>query len=147
MDTILFRSKIDLWLLLVLLTAMALPIAVAIWVASHHELDNRAWIVVSVAVLPAIFIPLWILLTTNYRLEASALCVRSGPLSWQIPLSRIRTVSRTRSLLSGPALSLDRLLIRFEPQGEIMISPKDRARFLAELLRRAPDARLLPEEI
>ena len=53
-----------------------------------------------------VVLPIWILRTTFYVLDDEQLCVRSGPLGWSIPLTKIRSVKRTCSMLSGPALSL-----------------------------------------
>jgi hypothetical protein len=80
---------------------------------------------------------LWIVLRTNYEISPPDLLVRSGPLKWTVPLGGIIEVSPTRNPLSSPALSLDRLAIRYEKQPgrvtTIMISPVDKAAFIRSL--------------
>src|SRR5690606_1532665 len=83
--------------------------------------------------LVGVILPLWILRSTYYTLDARYLHVRSGPFKWRVPLRDIRAVRPTRSPLSSPALSLDRLRIEFGRAGSIMISPGDKDRFLTEL--------------
>lgn len=73
------------------------------------------------------------LATTDYRFRDDSLHIRSGPFNWTIPVSGIRRIERSRSLVSGPALSLDRLLIRYGKHDWILISPKDKEGFLSEL--------------
>ena len=142
MDEIAFRSKIDLWLLLVLLAGIAMPLAITALALPWPSLGVGARVFVGLVVLSAVALPLWLLGSTSYRFDANTLHIRSGPFAWRVPLAQVRDVSPTRSALSSPALSLDRLRIRFGERDEIMISPAERERFLAALQRRAPQARI-----
>jgi hypothetical protein len=54
----------------------------------------------------------------------------SGPFRVTVDISNIHSVTKTRSLLSSPALSRERLLIEFDNKRKIMVSPKDTRRFL-----------------
>ncbi|RXQ99680.1 PH domain-containing protein [Pseudoxanthomonas composti] len=94
-------------------------------------------------VLPALVLPLWLLLDTRYQLTAERLLVRCGPFRWRIALSEIRAVTPTRSLMSGPALSLDRLRVDYGRWRSVLISPRERQAFLDELaaLREAQGTR------
>ncbi len=79
---------------------------------------------------------LWILYGTFYRLTATHLLVRSGPFRYAIPLAEIRSVAPTRSPLSGPACSLDRLQV--DAGGtSILISPAAKQEFLRDLAGRS----------
>lgn len=140
MDPLVFRSKIDLWLLLVLLAAIAVPVAIIGLALPWPSLGIGARMVVGLVLASSALLPLWPLLSTAYRFDATSLHVRSGQFAWRIPLAEVQSVTPTRNPLSSPALSLDRLRIRFGARDEIMISPADRDRFLAELQRRAPQA-------
>jgi hypothetical protein len=67
--------------------------------------------------------------------------VRSGQLRWRVPLAAIQAVHPTRSPLSAPALSLDRLRVEYRVNGrqkQIVISPADRAGFYDSLVAAAP---------
>ena len=61
------------------------------------------------------------------------LLVRSGPFRWRVPLGQIHSVTPTRNPLSSPALSLDRLRIEYGDGKWILISPRERERFLEAL--------------
>lgn len=71
----------------------------------------------------------------RYGLTSSALVIRNGMLRTEIPLKLIREVKPTRNPLSSPALSLDRLSVRFGEGRfkEVLISPAKRDEFLQRL--------------
>lgn len=96
----------------------------------------REVLVLSPALLIGAGLPLWILAATDYTLEAGELRARSGPFRWRVPLRDITAITPTRSLLSSPALSLDRLRIDYGRGRALMISPADRQGFLGALEQR-----------
>ena len=80
-----------------------------------------------------------LLYATRYRMTSDHLKIRSGPFVWKVPIQLIREVTPSHSLLSGPALSLDRLHVRYaESSWGILISPADKDGFLKELALRNP---------
>jgi hypothetical protein len=75
---------------------------------------------------------------TRYRIEDDVLDIRCGLFHWRVPLRDIESVTPTDDPSSGPALSLDRLSIRYrkaEALDEILVSPRDKEAFLAALGR------------
>jgi hypothetical protein len=130
-----FRSRVDNWV--VALACLPLIIA-ALFVAStvHHDLDVSVYLGL-IVVLASTALPFWLLKTTRYILTDEDLLVRTGPLRWDIALGDIRKVTPTRSLLSGPALSVQRLRIDYGRGASLLISPQDESRFLEELERRS----------
>jgi hypothetical protein len=132
-----FKSKIDAWVKWLWLGS----IGVAVWSAFQEpnqpvpvgfEIGLRIFVAGFVAFM------LWIYYGTWYELTDTHLLIRSGPLRVTISLATIESVEPTRSPLSSPALSLDRLRIRYDRYGFTMISPEHRDRFMAELMRREP---------
>lgn len=122
MQTQTFRSKVDMWLVLIL-GASALLVVVGVGMATRTG---------EVSVVAA-GIPAWIFATTRYDLSRESLIVRSGPFRWNIPLVDIKSVTPTRNPLSSPALSLDRLRIEYGQRRAVMISPSDKDGFLRAL--------------
>ncbi|UCE32806.1 MAG: PH domain-containing protein [Burkholderiales bacterium] len=125
------RSKVDPWLRLVIVAGALLALAGTVAMAATPQPVVRL-LAVPIAVLGAV-LPLWVLLGTTYRLEPQSLEVRCGPFRWHVPIREIQDVRPTRNPLSSPALSLDRLRIEYGERSAIMISPRDRERFLREL--------------
>ena len=130
MNSATFTSKIDGWLFAVLAASALASLTAGAYVVAHAGAGG--WATAAIIVLLGCVLPLWLMRATRYVLTPSELRVQSGPFRWIVPLREIRSVTPTRSPLSSPALSLDRLRIEYG-QKAIMISPRDRERFLREL--------------
>ena len=86
---------------------------------------------------------LTILYTTHYTISGDRLAVRCGPFRYSISLPDIEEVVPSRNPLSSPALSLDRLHISYRgSMFGLLISPRDKQMFLADLVARAPHLRI-----
>jgi hypothetical protein len=123
-----FRSKIDAWVIATMVPAMA----VSLFAAYSTVASGAGPGIFGAAMLLVIgvVLPLWILSSTCYLVHDENLLIRSGPFRWNIPLSDIMRVVPTSSALSGPALSLDRLLIEYCAGKTVLVSPRDRAAFM-----------------
>jgi hypothetical protein len=132
MGTVTFRSKIDAWLLIVLVAASAVAVLSAGALLAVTG-GGGAWLLAIAIVLLGAGLPLWVLLSTRYTLTASELRVASGPFAWRVPLADIKAVTPTRNPLSSPALSLDRLRIDYAQGRWLMVSPGEKEGFLREL--------------
>lgn len=71
-----------------------------------------------------------ILINTRYTITETHLMIRSGVLVRQkIEIESIREIENTSTILSSPALSFDRIVIRYGIYDETVISPKDKTVF------------------
>ncbi|MFT3720128.1 PH domain-containing protein [Pseudorhodoferax sp.] len=136
-----FASKVDLWLVLVL-GAAALAVLWALARALAHA-GSGGIAVAAVAAALAVGLPLWLLVDTRYELADGQLRVRCGPFRSAIALDQIRSVRPSRSLVSSPALSLDRLHIAYGRHQAVLVSPRDKAGFIAALQQQAPGVQVL----
>ena len=128
-----FPSKRDLWISIVVWTSvLVMAICIApLWV-KPADWVTRVW--VTVLLIASILLSLGVLYGTKYTLHEDHLLVQSGPVRWRVPYEMITKVSPSRSLLSGPACSLDRLLIsRSDRLIGLVISPVDKEQFLKSL--------------
>ena len=131
MDTLVFRSRVDPLLASITFGPLATAGAVVVRQALvAHRVPSP---VVLVTLGLSLGLLAWIFLDTAYRITSTELLVRSGPLRITVPLSEIRRVRRTRSVLSAPALSLRRLEVAYARGSAVVISPADEAGFLAAL--------------
>jgi hypothetical protein len=131
MDAV-FRSKVDggfVWV------AMAMPglAFVAFFTAPHGT--RLVWLPVSMLFLAAIVV-CWTFVATYYELKDDQLVAHCGPFTWHIPLAEVSAIHESSSARSGPALSLDRLEVIYGGGKVLVISPADKARFLATVQRR-----------
>ncbi len=129
-----YPSKVDGWLAAMLCVPPVVTLASFIWAMAAGE---GLWAtIIPVLLVAAVYVG--ILLPMRYGISDDAIVVRHGLVRQRIPLAAIVEVAPTRSALSSPALSLDRLRIRFGTGffKNAMISPADKAGFLAELAAR-----------
>ena len=77
---------------------------------------------------------LYLLLGTKYTIENNMLKIRSGFIQFSpVPVESIKEIRKTHSLLSAPAPSFDRILIKYGKYDEVIVSPKDKQAFINAL--------------
>ncbi len=128
-----FPSKRDWWLGLLIWGLMLLAAIPAFLQPGKGQL------IIMVAVI--LFIG-WIWFGTGYEILDDELKVRCGPFRQRIPLQEIREIKRTRSPLSSPACSLDRMEIKYGKSKRVMISPADQEGFIKMLTGKSPQIHL-----
>jgi len=128
-----FRSKIDSWILVVAFLPM---IVAVVLVAVNTHGDPRPMAMV-LAVLVVIGLGIGSMFrNTYYQLREGELLIRSGFFRWRVVIASIESITPTHNPLSSPALSLDRLAIRYRKNGRdalILVSPLDKSGFIAAL--------------
>jgi hypothetical protein len=134
-----FPSKRDLWIMLVIWAA-----AIAIVIIGFERLlapgPVAGKLLVAGLCLGLAAFTLWILHATSYEVTADKLIIRSGPIKRVVELQSIEEVAPSRIPLSSPALSLDRLRIRYRGGGfGVLISPEDKRGFLQAVAERCPN--------
>ena len=124
-----YKSKISWWLFGSVFGLLLGFLVAGIWQA--------AWL--AVAIVGAVELLLLRLFTnTYYRLTSDTLHIVCGWWQQQIPVASIRRVVPSNSPLSSPALSFDRLEISYHKYDSVLISPADKAGFLAALQQLNP---------
>jgi membrane protein YdbS with pleckstrin-like domain len=128
-----FRSKIDRWVLILLIGAMIVQ-AFALGAVAFTNAEPGITIIMIVSTLVFVALLGSLVAWTYYSIEGPVLKVVSGPFRWKVPIAEIKSVEATRNPLSSPALSLDRLRITWgEKNHKIMISPADKNGFVKAL--------------
>lgn len=126
-----FPSKVDSWVAGVLV----LSIIVNLVAIGGVAIASKQYATISAALILPIFLRL-VAWPIRYVFEGEELVIRSGLIKMRVPYRAIQSVEPTRSPLSSPAFSLDRLAIKHE-RGSVMVSPNDKPAFLSELRKRA----------
>ena len=125
-----FKSKIDWWFGLILVYPIFLSIT-AILKGEWIGFLGLVGVVGFILILSK---------TTQYIINENQLIVKS---TWivneRIDISKITKIEKSNSILSSPALSLDRLLVRYNKYDEVLISPKEKIEFINELLKINPN--------
>lgn len=126
-----FKSKIDKSILgFLLLSFVACLLGASVMI----KLGGAVNYVMSACIL--IFgagFPLWTMLSTRYIIENGHLKILSGPFSCTIPIETIESIHEVHSITASPALSFDRIEIKYDENRTVTISPDDRSAFLRQL--------------
>ncbi len=126
-----YKSKIDLWLIIVLTVVFG-----GILVLSIIKKD---WLGFTIAMIPAIFI--WNMFTSTYYIITEDEVIIRGGIFYKlvIKITDIRKISESNDLISSPALSIDRLEILYNKFDTILISPKKKYEFVKSIEVLKPD--------
>ncbi|MDY0395652.1 PH domain-containing protein [Virgibacillus halophilus] len=100
-------------------------------------------VIVGIIGLMAIGFLLWIWFGTGYRIENKVIKIKNGPFRWEIAIQDINSIGKTKSLMATPALSVDRLALRYGKYGEMLLSPKNEKVFIEMLLAKNPQIKLV----
>lgn len=129
-----FKSKIDWWFGLVLVY----PIFLSIKTILEGEWMGLLGLGVVVGLI------LVFSKTTRYIINKNQLIVKSTWIVYErIDISKISKIEKSNSILSSPALSLDRFRIRYNKYDEVLISPKEKEEFIDELLKVNPNIEII----
>ncbi len=128
-----FSSKRDWWLGLLIWGLVLLAAVPALLRPGKGQL------IIMVAVL--LFVG-WIWFGTAYEISEDELKIRCGPFRQRIPLREIKEIRKTRSPLSAPACSLDRMEIQYGKSKRVMISPAEKEKFIKTIIEKSPSIRL-----
>ena len=125
--------------------ASALPVALGVFLLiKTPPAQLSGWLSIGIGLGVGLLI-YWLTHPLHYEITSSKLNVRAGPMRWSIALADIDEVYPTRNPLGSPALSLDRLLIKYgnrKGPSELMISPQERKEFLQDLAAAAPELQM-----
>jgi len=124
-----FKSKIDRWIQLMLGAAIAVDLVVLTQIALRPGAPLATTLTVLLGIASIVLIGS-LMLCTYYTVDKEILRIVCGPFRWRIAVRDIISVTPSRSPLSSPALSLDRLLIRYGKGRRILVSPADKRGFL-----------------
>lgn len=126
-----FKSKIDKPILFCLILSI---VACLLGVSVMLKIGGGVNYAIAIFMLAfGVGFPLWIMLLTKYIITDETLQIISGPFGWNIPMDSILSVTQTQSAITSPALSFDRLEIKYGEEKIILISPKDQQQFIQKM--------------
>ena len=136
-----FESKRDLWIVLLMRVTPLVVLATVggAWYATRHEVRGPMIGAVLVILFQFVFFES-IMRSTYYVIEGDTLLIRCSMITWRVPIKEITSITPTRSAVSSPALSLDRLRIEYD-DSVILVSPAEKQRFIDSLRANNPAIR------
>jgi membrane protein YdbS with pleckstrin-like domain len=132
-----YRSQVDAWLIPLLLLPPVVSLGLTLRAVMEGNHVDLKYALLSLGVVTLIYGGL--VFPMRYIVGEGRLEVRSGFHRQRVPLARIQQVRPTRNPLSAPALSLNRLEVRWGPGvfQAVLISPTPRDEFLDQLANEA----------
>lgn len=125
-----YKSKVD-WFFF-------LPLAYPIFLCVRGFITG-SYLMSAITLIILVLIGLMIQ-KTEYTISENALNVKSGFLvNKRIDVKSIRKIENTKSIISAPALSRDRILLIYNKFDDIQISPKEKEEFIKHLLSINPN--------
>lgn len=128
-----FKSKIGIGLsisIAVILIGTTIPMLLG---------DEIVWLGIGINLVVGFFI-FYTFTNTVYIINGNVLHIKCGFLyNKKIDISMIKRIEESRSPLSSPAASMDRLEIIYNKFDSILISPKKKKKFIEEILKINPD--------
>lgn len=126
-----YRSKVDAWLVVVCVAVVAVC-------AVPMLVDEVSWValVINLVVLAAVILPLFSIkyVIDDDKLTVSCLWIFTETFA----VSKIESIRTTRTFLSAPAASVDRIEIKCGRRS-VIVSPLKREEFINHLCRINPD--------
>ena len=121
-----YKSKIDVWFVVLFFMMMLLPTIFTL-------IDMFSWTMVVLEGLLLLLVSIR-LFNTKYIIEGEYLYVKCGFLPKEkCSISQIVKIKNTRSIISAPAISLDRIEIKLNNRQRLIISPLDKKEFINHL--------------
>lgn len=120
-----YKSKIDLWLLILLVVGFGAPL-IYMTVREPHWIGPVIWLPLTIFVISSVT-------NIRYIIEGDMLLIRNIGFKMAVPIRSIRRVEETSSLLASPAASLDRLEIVYNRYDSVLVSPRDKSGFITDL--------------
>ena len=104
--------------------------------------------------IPMIFKPVWtgllintavilftlhLFLNTYYVIDGEFLVVKSGMIfNKKVDINSVKSIKETKTIISAPALSFDRLEVNWGKYTGVVISPRDKKKFVEHMTRINP---------
>ena len=124
-----FKSKVDWWLGLPLIYPIFLSIT-SIVVDEWYGYMGLFIIILLIIIASKV---------TKYIISENQLTIQCFfYVNAKINILKIKTIEKTNSIVSSPALSFDRIRINYNKYDEIFISPKEKQHFINQLLEINP---------
>lgn len=135
---ILFASKKDTFYSLIVWGTVIFAFLVIILSFSL----NIIAVLSSVLGLLGIVLLFWLWFGTNYRVEKEHIQIKYGPFKKKVTIQDINSISKRKSILATPALSIDRLVLKYGKYDEMLLSPKNEKKFIELLITKNPRIKL-----
>ena len=125
-----YPSAVDTWIGFMLVMTPITAAAIGTYLLVQGRSADAMLLFLTGAL--AAVITLAFTLPCRYTVLVDALSMRCGVICYQVPLADIQSVEPSRTIMSGPALSLNRVLVKTAKR-QYILSPKERDAFIEDM--------------
>jgi hypothetical protein len=131
-----FKSRKDTFFTLFTLIAIAIILTLTFIEIYFEGLKTPISIFVTILCLSVVSLLAWNFFYTKYELTQTELKYKSGPISGEIKIQKIKEIIKGKTLWSGlkPATAKNGLIIKHGKYEEIYISPETNENFIKKIL-------------
>ena len=131
-----YYSKISYTLLIVIFIVFFGPLIPNI----IHEGFSNNMIMITLGLFVVYGLILHMFFYTTYTIDQKMLHIRCGFFRYKpINIMNMKKISKSSSIVSSPAASFDRIEITYDKFDELIISPKHKLKFIADLKKINPN--------
>ena len=131
-----YYSKISYTLLIVIFIVFFGPLIPNI----IHECFSNNMIMITLGLFVVYGLILHMFFYTTYTIDQKMLHIRCGFFRYKpINIMNMKKISKSSSIVSSPAASFDRIEITYDKFDELIISPKHKLKFIADLQKINPN--------
>jgi hypothetical protein len=131
-----YYSKISYTLLIVIFIVFFGPLIPNI----IHEGFSNNMIMITLGLFVVYGLILHMFFYTTYTIDQKMLHIRCGFFRYKpINIMNMKKISKSSSIVSSPAASFDRIEITYDKFDELIISPKHKLKFIADLQKINPN--------
>lgn len=130
MEPAVYKSKISITLFVIVTTCLIVLPLLPLFTSSPTTEDIAF---IAVYLIIAVALEAFLYTGTSYTIASEKLTVKSFLVKEEINIGDISSIVHTRTWLSAPALSLNRIELRYKRSRSIVISPRSEEQFIAKL--------------
>lgn len=130
MEPAVYKSKISITLFVIVTTCLIVLPLLPLFTSSPTTEDIAF---IAVYLIIAVALEAFLYTGTSYTIASEKLTVKSFLVKEEINIGDISSIVHTRTWLSAPALSLNRIELRYKRSRSIVISPRSEEQFIARL--------------
>jgi uncharacterized membrane protein YdbT with pleckstrin-like domain len=123
-----FPSKKDIWMGMIHLIAAFVLILLPIFS------EEFSFVLLITLIIPGL-LSLFMWFRTGYKISNEKIIIIYGPIKFNVNIHEIQRLNFVKSPFVGPALSVDRIGITHAKSKFVTISPREKEKFIEELLK------------
>ena len=126
-----YESGVDLWIVIMLMITPIFAAGLGLYLLLDGKQGDA--MILFITAVATLLVTAMFTCPCRYTMLDDSLAVRCGIIGYKIPYDQIESVRPSRTILSGPALSMRRVLVVTTRKRKHILSPRERDEFIQDL--------------